>query len=276
MFAAIVTDVFTRARALVRYIGRMTRKLLLITVLLLRAGDVGAQSVPPTNVLLVFSYQQDATLYHALDERLLSALHAEAAPPVNPYVEYLDTLNFDSADHQERTVTYLREKYADRNIRLVVAVTPLALDFMLDHRDRLFPEVPIVFTSVNLRRARQVEYEPNLTGIGVTHDPATTVEIALKLHPDTVNIVIPAGSSAIEQTWMAATRESLRPFERRITITYLTDLTLPDLEQRLRSLPAHTIVLSADLFFHDATGQSHPPDESLRRICLNKVHRSTA
>ena len=219
-------------------------------------------------MLVVFSYQQDAALYHTLDERLLEVLQSDT-PRVNSYVEYLDTLEFDSPAQQQRTVAYLHDKYADLNIHLLVAVTPLALDFILANRDRLLPDVPIVFTSVNERRAQQAAHEPNLTGVGVTHDPAATVEIALKLHPDAVNMVIPAGSSAIERTWTAATRESLRPFERRIHITFLTDLTLAELEQRLRTLPAHTIVLFADLFYHDASGQYYLPEESLRRICLN-------
>jgi signal transduction histidine kinase len=240
----------------------------LFAILLLRAGGVFAEGAPPTNVLVVFSYQQDAALYHTLDERLLEVLQSDT-PRVNSYVEYLDTLEFDSPAQQQRTVAYLHDKYADLNIHLLVAVTPLALDFILANRDRLLPDVPIVFTSVNERRARQAAHEPNLTGVGVTHDPAATVEIALKLHPDAVNMVIPAGSSAIERTWTDATRESLRPFERRIHITFLTDLTLAELEQRLRSLPAHTIVLFADLFYHDASGQYYLPEESLRRICLN-------
>ncbi len=127
--------------------------------------------------------------------------------------------------------------------------------------------MPVVFTSVNQARATELVRDWNTTGIGVRHDLTMTLDVALHIQPDTVRLVIPAGTSPTEKRWMAATRESLRPYESRLQISFLTDMTMNELEQRLSELPDHTIVLAAGLFYYDSSGEYYLPEESVRRIC---------
>src|SRR5258708_3041179 len=131
---------------------------LLLALILLSFLPVTIVAQAPTakNVLLVFSHERERALYDALDNGLRSALQSGSSFPVNSYTEYLDLMRFDSADQQLRMTSYFRDKYAGLPLSLIVAISPLAADFVLERRDQLFPGVPIVFTSVNLARARQL------------------------------------------------------------------------------------------------------------------------
>jgi signal transduction histidine kinase len=224
-----------------------------------------ADSGPPKSVLIVFSHERERTIYDPLDSNLRSAI--TAAAHVNLYTEYLDAMRFDEENSRAPAIAYLRAKYAQRPLDAIVAVSPLALDFVLEHRDELFPNVPIVFASVNRSRIGEIAHRPNVTGVAVQRELTTTLDLALMVHPGTRTVFIPAGRGAQEQAWTDETRSSLEPYRNRVRIEFLTDLTMNELEARLAHLPDHSLVLSAGLLYYDANDQYFLPEEVLRRIC---------
>ena len=74
------------------------------------------------------------------DQSFQAALQSAPAGSVEYYPEYLDTKRFPGNNQSELLHEYLRQKYADRTIDVVVAVSDVAMDFLLKHRDTLFPE----------------------------------------------------------------------------------------------------------------------------------------
>ena len=73
--------------------------------------------------------------------------------------------------------------------------------------------------------------------------PAETVGIALRLLPGTKNVVVVGGVGPLDREVLANVKKELMPYEGRVEISYLTDLAMPDLLERLRHLPSNTIVL---------------------------------
>ena len=55
-------------------------------------------------------------------------------------------------------------------------------------------------------------------------------------------------------------KEELKAYERRVDISYLTDLAMPDLLERLRHLPSNTVVLLTSIGA-DAAGTSFKSNE---------------
>jgi hypothetical protein len=157
-------------------------------------------------------------------------------------------------------------KYADAGIDLIVVVGSLTLDFVLEHGQAAFPRIPTVFTSISLERLEGVTLPANFTGIKVRRDIRETLDLALKIHPDTQQVVVPAGSSAIEKAWTANTRELLRPYEARVRVTCLSDLSMSAMLDRLKQLPPHTLVLVTPISLYDATQRYFLPHESLALI----------
>jgi PAS domain S-box-containing protein len=103
--------------------------------------------------------------------------------------------------------------------------------------------------------------DPEFTGVENDMAPAKTVEIALQLQPGTKNVVVVGGVSPFDRQGIATVREELKAYEARLNISYLTDLAMPDLLQRLRHLPSNTIVLLTSVGA-DAAGTSFKSNES--------------
>lgn len=219
------------------------------------------------NVLLVYSHEHEALMYARLNTNLRATLRTAPGSRVEFYTEYLDALRFPDTVRDQKTVDYLRVKYSDLRIDLIVAVSPPAFDFVLERGATLFPGVPVVFTSVGSGRIESITLAPNITGIAVKSDITSTLEVALQLQPETSTVVVPVGTSLIEKQWTNDLRTALKPYDKRVAFNYLGGLSMHDMLERLASLPARTIVLFSPLFFHDATGQYFAPEEALELIC---------
>jgi len=77
---------------------------------------------------------------------------------------------------------------------------------------------------------------------------------ALSLQPGTKSVVVTGGVGAYDRYLEAIARESFRKYESRFEFTYLTDLAMPALIERLKHLPDHTIVYHTSVM-QDAAGE---------------------
>jgi signal transduction histidine kinase len=222
-----------------------------------------AQQNTAKNVLALYSEQVETENYAALAEGLRSGLQSQDKFPVEIYSEHLDLLRFVDAPHQENLAAYLRAKYADRRIDLIVVIGSSAFKFITERGEAIFPGVPIVFTSVGITRIEERPLRRTVTGIAVKRDYGDTIDLILRLQPDTTEIVIPVGATSLEKTWTMEIRDSLKSFEPRVRLTYLSDLPMTELLRRLAKLPAHTAVLYSPLFSNDAAGRHFLPEEAL-------------
>ena len=66
-------------------------------------------------------------------------------------------------------------------------------------------------------------------------------------------MVVVGGVGVYDRHLEAIARESFRKYESRFDFTYLTDLDMPTLLERLKHLPDHTIVYHTSIM-QDATG----------------------
>src|SRR4029077_17431537 len=96
--------------------------------------------------------------------------------------------------------------------------------------------------------------DSDFTGVENDMDPAKTLEIALRLRPGTEHVVVVNGGIAdFDKQQLASIKQELKAFTDHLDITYMTELAMPDLLERLRHLPSHTLVLLATVSL-DAAG----------------------
>ena len=177
------------------------------------------------------------------------------------YSEYMDTSLFpDPAVQQDFRDSYIR-KYQNRKLDVIMTVGPSPLKFMQEVHQRAFPGVPIVFCLPTLGVPGVPIVDSDFTGVENDMAPAETVGIALRLLPGTKNVVVAGGISPVDREERADIKEELKAYERRVDISYLTDLAMPDLLERLRHLPSNTVVLLTSLGA-DAAGTSFKSNEA--------------
>src|SRR5579885_2139361 len=171
-------------------------------------------------------------------------------PGVQVYEEYLDE---DRLGTDFATVAdMISRKYAGRQMDLIMTIGPPTLRFVLQYGEQLWPAVPKVFSAVV---AKPEQLPEDMTGVYNFLRFAPTLDLALQLQPDTQHVFYIGGISPSEIGRRAIAQTEFKPYEKRVDFTYLNDVPLPLMFERLSMLPVHSIVLFTT-FFKDASGES--------------------
>src|SRR5436190_1031884 len=218
--------------------------LLALAVLLFPAASLTVRAQPaatPKRVLVLFWDNKDYPGNIKFDESFKAQLDF-VAPDAGYYPEYMETTRFQGAD-QSFFRDYLKQKYANRKIDVVVTSADVPLKFLIQYRADLFPNVPIVFVANSPPSAEHIVSGAGMTGITNQSTYRETMDLALTLHPDANQVFVISGSPEHDKRIESVARAELAPFENRIKITYLTDLPLQELITKTASLPARSFAL---------------------------------
>jgi signal transduction histidine kinase len=199
------------------------------------------------------------------DRAIRSTFAAESPVRVEVRNEYVDVSRLRDPDFEHAQVALLRQKYAGRKVDLVFAGLSSGLDFALEHRDELFPGVPVVYIAVDEREAKARRLPPDVTGVPVRMDLTGTLDLALRLHPGTRRVFVVAGCAPFDAHWAGEARRAFRRYEDRVEFVYLTGLPMADLLDRVADLPARSIVYYLHVF-QDGGGATLVPAEALERL----------
>jgi PAS domain S-box-containing protein len=115
------------------------------------------------------------------------------------------------------------------------------------------------------RRLSANALEKNAAFVGENFDINGFVQDMLQVAPATTNIVVIIGASPLEQYWTTAFRQEFASFTNRVGFTWLNDLSLDQMLERVAKLPPRSFIFLV-LLLRDATGVSHNADEALRRL----------
>jgi PAS domain S-box-containing protein len=221
----------------------------------------------PKRVLVIFSDERLLPANVILDEAMRTRFAAALGSGVDCFSEFLDISRFGGNAQEDRVRDFLRDKYSAMPPDLVITVGRPALTFVMRYRGNLFTKVPVLFCGLTGSEMPARIDDPLIVGIPSTPDFTHTMELILRLHPQTREIALIAGVSPSDVTCAQAARDELRAFEDRVKLRWLTNRSLADLQAELSQLPDGTIVLYTTLF-QDQTGQVYAPREALARFSL--------
>src|SRR5262245_37316761 len=103
------------------------------------------QALRPKRVVVLYWYGKYFPANARFDRSFQAALQSVPNGTVEYYPEYLAADLFPGKNQPQILHNYLRQKYADRSIDVVVAAGGPALEFLLKNRHDLFTHTPIVF-----------------------------------------------------------------------------------------------------------------------------------
>ena len=201
------------------------------------------QAATPKRILVLYWYNKDWPANAVFGQSFQAILQTAPAGHTEYYAESLESNQFPGENQSQLLHDYLRQKYADRHLNVVVAVTDAALDFLLKYRDDLFPNTPIVFISSKLPTAKELTGGPGMTGILLPVTYRETVDLALRLHPNTEQVFVISGTLEHDKRYEMLARQELQDYESKVDIHYLTDLSPGELIAKTQSLPERSIVL---------------------------------
>src|SRR5205085_9278912 len=178
------------------------------------------------------------------------------------YYESLDIYRIPDDKFAQELVGFLRRKYEGEKIDLILAFGAPVLKLLVKHRASLLPDTPIVFYYLDETEETAHSLGTTVTGVWSKPEYSKTLETALALQPETARVIVVAGTSAHDKFLLAAAEKELHPYEGRVEITYLTDLTMEELRQKLASLPPRSVVIFLS-FYLDSAGKSFSGPEAV-------------
>ena len=239
--------------------GRTIRGAVAFLLVLIGGGAGGAEPgrrAPTVSkaVLVLTSERSDLPAVASFQRGLREKL-SDPDGKIELFVEYLDFGRFPERTHEAAFVRYLRERYSGRRIDAIVPSSEAALQFLLAHREALFPGVPVVAAGTEPRRVEGPRLPPGITAIPVIYDYDRTLELALALQPDAREVLVVHGVAEWDLRRREEARRSLERHAPRLRYRMLGGVPLPEIENAVRNLPSQSFVLFVSMV-RDAESRS--------------------
>ena len=187
------------------------------------------------------------TLVYSISERIYRRRLSDAlGDRLDFATEYVDVVYFPDPLYESQFEDHLVRKYHDRPIDLLLANGATAAAIAGRLQPRLASHPPIVFTGTFERPV------PKSTGhTSVVATMKESLELALRVHPDTRHVYLVSGTSPNDTRLEAEFHSQVPTPPPGVEFTYLRGLSVPALTDRLASLPEHSVVFLIHLTSDD-------------------------
>ena len=257
-----------RIAGVFRYIAVIFAAMCFLAVAVSRAGQT-------RKVLVLNSYHPTYEWTKSTLQGIESAL-GQYKDEIELDVEYMDTKNFNDKKHYENLYALYKNKASRKHYDVISATDNSAFLFLLQYRDDLYPNVPVVFCGVDRFHGLMLENRPSaisidsilaghdlVTGVMEAFDYESTIETALKFHPSAKRVIL-VNSDPNEATyWPTISKKDIddlvQKFGGRVKFVnfFLSEENVGEFLRLIEGLGNESIVyLTSD--FKDLMGRLYP------------------
>ncbi|MEM9008240.1 MAG: hypothetical protein AAGE59_32620, partial [Cyanobacteria bacterium P01_F01_bin.86] len=134
--------------------------------------DIQTNSIVKANVLVIHSYSLELPWCQQQYTGIIEGFQ-ESGHDVKVYHEFLDSKRYPELHHRQEFLDYIRLKYQDTPLQLLMVADDPGLNLVLETHDEYFPDLPVVFMGINHVQEELFDI-PWLTGVFETHTYAET------------------------------------------------------------------------------------------------------
>jgi PAS domain S-box-containing protein len=207
------------------------------------SSSFAAAQASAKNVLVVFSFAGQTTDLEVIEP----AVRQHYPGTVNLYSAYV----YGNYEQMAEGPSYLdslaetfRRGYKHVKPDVIIVAAPDALRFTTQYRDKIFPDVPIVFYGLSRDELTGIKLQPGMAGRTESSDIQATIQLALHLHSDARAVAVIEESEGL--WWSIAHTELLRHRDQVEEIDLIGPPSTGEI-RRINALPAHTLVLFQQL-----------------------------
>lgn len=210
-------------------------------------------------MLILFSNDRLLPANQRFDEGIRKALDPQGNQVgVSFFGEFLDATRLGGSEREAALETYLKQRYKTLPPHVLVALGPEALRFLMEHRQTLFTDVPLVFGGTSKEELGPREGLSGIAGLPMELDLTPMVEALLEMRPETKEIVLVHGTATADRSWRDIALRQCAPFADRVKVTDFPELPLEELKHGLGELSGEKAVLYLT-YFQGPSGQTHTP-----------------
>ncbi|HEY0801674.1 MAG TPA: sensor histidine kinase [Steroidobacteraceae bacterium] len=220
---------------------------------------------PPQRSVLVLDQSSAGLPFNAaVTSAIRSTINAGSKSPISFYSEHLDANRFFGPEYENEFVQFLKAKYRERHIDVVIVFGVSALDFIARRREQLWPSVPVVFAAIDEATMSRRTLPNNVTGATMQLTLQDMVKVARIVMPNLKAVAI-VGDPLERQTFYRHFIDEIPAVAAQFEIVNLMDLPLAELAKRLAVLPDNTAVIYTGIYF-TSEGVSYIPAELTSQI----------
>lgn len=225
-------------------------------------------SLPSKRVLVLYAEGKDLPANELLDKGIHTAVKSSQTFAIDLFTEYLNLSRFKGPGYMEALARFLGDKYAGIKPDLIITFSDSALDFMLEYGDRAFGGIPVIACTVFEGQVRVLERAGigrKITRVMFKAPIDEIITVARTLKSGTRRIALVGGASHSDGVYLTRFRDALRQYDPALEVMEVAGLAMPDLLQRVSSLPPDSIVLYSTVLV-DGAGTPFFPREALAMV----------
>jgi signal transduction histidine kinase len=218
----------------------------------------------PRSVLILDQSEPNSPWGFSFRDSFQSSFREASGDPIAIYVEILDLGRFDGPQHKDILRTYLREKYRDKHIGVIVTLGSAALKAILPMREEVWSGIQIVAAGLDDVTATQSNFPPQATGTILRLSLRNAVIAAHSLVPGLKRIAL-VGNPYDRSPYFGHFTQELPEFRHDVEFVDLLGLGMAELKVRLAALPSDAAILYSAIYV-DGGGVTYIPQEALRAL----------
>ncbi len=246
---------------------RFAGALLLVWLAVLAMPTLGETPKHQFKILFLYFADKDAPGFLRFQDGLRSAIESDLNAPVSMYEESFDEGWLGQrSSYEERMESYLREKYAQRSVDVIVAIGDYPLRFLQSRRKKLLPNASVLYVFLG-KTARKPT--PGTTGMVIGGSLVPTIQIALSQNPGIRHVLLISGATildrALVQTELPSALKYLQDSRINVDLRVLAPATYADTRKTMAALPPDTVSIFYS-YYGDAAGEGFIPARILSTL----------
>jgi signal transduction histidine kinase len=215
--------------------------------------------------LIIHSFGRDFAPFDAVIAAFRRELASGAESPVVFLEAALDAGRDIGAAEERAFSAYLNARFAAPTPDLIVSSGAPAAQFVLRHRQQLFPDVPVLLTAIDARFVPRAALGSRDIVAANRLDLARAFEAILRVRPETDTIAVVVGATPLERAWRREIERDTAFLGERLRFDWLDKLSLAQMKERVAALPPNGAVFYG-LLVVDADGVPHERMDALAEL----------
>ncbi len=164
---------------------------------------------------------------------------------------------------------YFKTKYSATTFSLVIVLDDYAFQFIKKYSENLFPGTPVVFCGVNNVRPQMLKEYPLFTGVNEKIDFKGTIELLLKIKPETQNVYMFGDGSEIYKINKTIINDQIKQMKTSIVFHFIDDKRVNEIQSLIKKMKSQDAIVIVSSI-KDEYGQSvFPHEKSVKYFTIN-------
>jgi signal transduction histidine kinase len=229
---------------------------LIVGLLVLLAPMALAQERRPHSIL-VLDQSDGGPFYQQMLSGLRNGVSSHMDAHVTLYNESLDLSRFRGDAYTATLKRYVKEKYQDKSIGVVVAIGAGAAGLVLNWRDELWPGIPIVFAMLDEMDVARLKPPRDVTGVIVQVPLADSIKVARTVVPDLDTVVL-VGDDWDQLIVFRNWKDEIATATAGLRVIEIIGQKMTDIRKRVAELPERSAIIYSSIF-SDGEGTFYLP-----------------